>query len=67
MRDELEKEQRAARAVAAANRAAAAASQAARESATPETPMPGSGHILGLTTADDDEPPAYDNANTNSD
>ncbi|KAF8913935.1 hypothetical protein CPB84DRAFT_1757953 [Gymnopilus junonius] len=59
LKDELEKEQRAARALAAADRAAVQATR--EESEAPETSMPGSGHILGLTSTDDDAPPAYDN------
>jgi hypothetical protein len=61
MRDELEKEQRAGRAIAAANRAALQATSPRPGSSSPETSMPGSGHILGLTSIDEDEPPAYEN------
>jgi len=60
LRDEIEKEQRTARAIAAANRAAVQLPSPSLQDSSPETSMPGSGHILGLTSTDD-EPPAYEN------
>ena len=52
MRDEMEKEQRIARDLAAARQAAAIQEPSASHSTTPEHTMPGSGHILGLPTID---------------
>jgi len=51
LRDEMEKEQRIARDLAAATQAAVQESSASH-STTPEHTMPGSGHILGLPTTD---------------
>jgi len=53
LRDEMEKEQRAARGVAAAR-------QASPHPITPENTMPGSGHVLGLPTTNPDTPPVYE-------
>jgi len=61
LRDEIEREQRTARAIVAANRAATQAlSSPGPRSPSPQNLMPGSGHILGLPSAEQDEPPAYE-------
>jgi len=57
LRDEMEKEHRAARTLAAAREAAIQASSST--DSTPETAMPGSGHVLGLPVTNPDEPPVY--------
>lgn len=56
LRDEMEKEQREARALAAARQATAIQESSPSHSAAPERPMPGSGHILGLPMTNLDEP-----------
>ncbi|KIM46147.1 hypothetical protein M413DRAFT_305023 [Hebeloma cylindrosporum] len=71
-RDEIEREQRAARAVQAALAAAAAASTSPSPRARSSTPdsdpeaensrMPGSGHVLGPPTTNREEPPTYEHA-----
>jgi len=57
LRDEMEKEQRAARALAAARQATR---QELPTIATPESAMPGSGHVLGLPMTNPDESPVYE-------
>lgn len=57
LRDEMEKEQRAARALATARQATI---QELPTIATPESAMPGSGHVLGLPMTNPDESPVYE-------
>ncbi|KAF8165309.1 hypothetical protein B0H34DRAFT_688679 [Crassisporium funariophilum] len=59
-RDEMEKEQRAARALLASRQAAQ--QLPTPRSTTPEGSMPGSGHVLGLLTLELDEPPSYEHS-----
>jgi hypothetical protein len=72
-RDEIEREQRAARAVQSALAASAAAALTSPSprvrSSTPDSDpesensrMPGSGHVLGPPTINREEPPAYEHA-----
>jgi hypothetical protein len=59
LRDEMEKEQHAARSLAAA-RQTAIQGLSPSHSTTSESFMPGSGHVLGLPMTDPDEPPVYE-------
>lgn len=52
LRDEMEREQRAARVLTAARQDS--------PPSIPENVMPGSGHVLGLPMANPDEPPVYE-------
>ena len=58
LRDEMEKEQRAARGIAAARQAAV--QELSPRLITPENDMPGSGHVLGFPTTNPDTPPVYE-------
>jgi len=58
LRDEMEKEQRAARALVAARQTAR--QELSPNISTPESAMPGSGLVLGLPMTNPDEPPVYE-------
>lgn len=55
LRDEMEKEQRGARAAAAARREAAKAAKAAKDARAAENPMPGGGQTLSGDQGDQSE------------